>query len=281
MKNVTAALTSTLLTNNALLCADLYTFYFPTGSAYWTSADTNILSGSTLFLSTGPSITRGATRVAGGLEVSTIELTMAPGSLTVWGLSATLAATKGAFDQLKVRVDRAYMTTWGSIPNGVVNIFEGYIDTVEPGNSEIKFTVKSQLYKLNERTPRRLTLLNCPYTVYDSNCGLAATSFRTIDTISSVGTNSFNISAVTANVVTGSRVQFPIGTLAQQNFTVVAISGTKLTVVPAFPALPSAGDPVYIFRGCDKTRNTCKNTFSNIARFGGFPDAPKPEGVLK
>ena len=42
----------------------------------------------------------------------------------------------------------------------------------------------------------------------------------------------------------------------------------------------AVNDQLNVIRGCDKTRGTCSSIFSNIARFGGFPDAPKPEGKL-
>ena len=45
------------------------------------------------------------------------------------------------------------------------------------------------------------------------------------------------------------------------------------------PVAPSYGDSGWVDPGCDKTMNTCRTKFNNIARFRGCPFVPKPEQV--
>lgn len=283
MKTANAGLQTTLLTKNAHLCADLYSFYFgPTiGWNYFTSADTDIVSGSTTWVSSGRYLSRGSARATTGVEVSTIEITIASGSFTVAGSSVVQASLKGLLDGVRVKIDRAYMETWGSVPNGVLNVFDGSVIAIEPSNTEVRLTVKSNLARLNELTPRRLFQPQCPYLVYDASCGATQASFtdaRTVAAGTTVSTLVINTSSTRA--VVGSRVQFTSGVLSGGNYTVVSVAGTSLGLFPRMPSVPSNGDTLNVIRGCDKTRATCTSVFSNIARFGGFPDAPKPQGKL-
>jgi uncharacterized phage protein (TIGR02218 family) len=280
MKTATGALTATLYTNNAHLCADLYTFYFPAGTVYYTSADTDITSGVT-YLSAGGYLTRGSARATAGVEVSTMDITIGSGSFNVAGTSVVQAAVKGLLDGVRVKIDRAYMTTWGSVPNGVVNVFDGNVVQVEPTNTEVRVTVKSALAKLNERTPRRLFQPQCPYMLFDTGCGLVDTSFRDAQaTVAGSTTTMVSASSPSARAYPGSRLTFWSGPLSGTSYTIVSTgSATQFNVFPAMPSAPGIA-LIYIFNGCDKTRATCSGTFSNIARFGGFPDAPKPEGKI-
>jgi uncharacterized phage protein (TIGR02218 family) len=40
------------------------------------------------------------------------------------------------------------------------------------------------------------------------------------------------------------------------------------------PAKPSAGDTFSIIAGCDKSFDTCRTKFANVANFRGFPHMP-------
>ena len=211
-----------------------------------------------------------------------MDITLAYGTATIGGLSMSLATARGAFDNLPIRVDRAYMATWGSVPNGVVNLFSGTVMDVEPGSTEVRLTAKSGMSKLNEYLPKRLFQPMCPFQVYDAECGVATGSFRDERTVAAgTTTSTLVMNSTSTNAVTGSRVAFTTGTLSGSSFTVTAVAGASLTVFPKMVPLPATGDAFYVFRGCDKDRGTCSSVFSNIARFGGFPDAPPEDFVLE
>ena len=54
---------------------------------------------------------------------------------------------------------------------------------------------------------------------------------------------------------------------------VVGHSGEDVLLRYPFPGLET-GDTVTVYPGCDKKMATCRDKFSNQARFGGFPWIP-------
>jgi uncharacterized phage protein (TIGR02218 family) len=279
MKTTNATLDATLALNTQQL-ADVYYFEFREGFQVWTSADTDIVYGATTFLCNGPVITRGQAKSSAGLSVDTMDISLAPHGATVGGVGLKAAALQGMFDNVRVVVSRAYMQTWNVNPQ-LVTVFDGYVVEANPSSTEVQLTVKSALNKLTEQLPRRTIQPQCPYRVYDSGCGLAAASFTHARTVAAGSNTSIVcLSSASTNANVGGYLQFTSGVLTGVLRTITGVSGIDITLNMPLPSIPVIGVGVNVVKGCDKTRTACR-TFSNIAKYGGFPDTPKPESVAK
>jgi uncharacterized phage protein (TIGR02218 family) len=278
MKTSNATLDAALA-QNVVILADLYAFEFREGTQRWTSFDVDVTDGVNTWSSIGPVITREQTRITAGLSVDTLGITMAPGAIQISGASMNIAAIQGSFDNIRVLVQRAYMTTPGVAANLVLTVFDGTIAEVRPGSTEIALTVKSGLAKLSDPVPRRLIQPQCPYRFGDVSCGVALASWIHARTVAAGSTTTVvKLSASSTNANVGGYLHFTSGALSGVYRTIKAVSGVDVTVNLALPSVPATGVSLDVVKGCDKTRTACR-TFSNIARFGGFPDAPKPEAV--
>lgn len=281
MRTTNAGLT-TALSFNSRFAANLYTFYFATGTVRWTDGSQDLSYGGNTWLATGPVITRNTSRCTAGLQVDTLELVLAPKGATLNGLNLRPAALAGFFDNVRVVAQRAYMTTYGTIPLPVT-VFDGLVVGVRPSSTAVTLTVKSVVSLMGRPLPNRIIQPQCPYTVYDTQCGLSAASFtdaRTVAAGTTANSVVINTSSTNANVGAVLKVTDAASPYYQQQRTISVVAGTTLTLASPFPGVMANGTTVSIVKACDKTRATCR-VFSNIGRFGGFPDAPKPENWSK
>lgn len=266
-----------------VMLADLYTITLVTGTVLrWTSADTNITANGFTYLSTGPLVKRGRTRLTTGLEVDTLDVTLMTGeTTTILGLPIPQAASNGALDGALLKLERAYMTTtWGSV-NCTVHLFEGRVAEVSPSHTEVRLAVKSLLELLNQKWPRNLYQPSCSHQLYSPGCGVIRAAFQVSGTASGGSTTQINW--------TGGGKPSGWWDLGVVTFLSGANAGARRTVKASTPAstldlalpLPfpvGAGDSFTVVPGCAKDLASCGAAkFNNLARFRGFPWVPKPE----
>src|SRR5512133_2983760 len=137
--SATDAVKAVLYGNNIHWAAELYTFYFSGVTYTWTTFDSDLtFSGVTWYR--GPVLSKWRGKLTAGFEVDEQEIVLDPGGGLLAGMTMKLAAARGFFDGVRVVVQRAYMSEPGTIV-GVVPVFDGVIDSVEPGSTEIRLTV--------------------------------------------------------------------------------------------------------------------------------------------
>lgn len=255
--------------------ADLFTIYFAEGTQRWTSGDTSLTYGGNTWLPSGPIITRGGGRRTAGLEVDGLQLALAPGLLTLGGQTVKLAALRGSFNNVRVQLQRAYMSTWGTIP-GLLDVFDGSVVDVQVSSTEVRVVAKSVLSKLSNPGPARLLQAQCQWQFGSTACGATLASWQHTRTAALGSTaSSLVLSLASTNAVVGGIVAFTSGALVGTRRAIKAVAGATLTLSLPLGAAPAVGDGVTVTNGCPKTRPACV-VFGRIASFGGFPDTPKP-----
>ena len=58
-------------------------------------------------------------------------------------------------------------------------------------------------------------------------------------------------------------------------------SAGVITLFVPLAEVPTIGDTLELKQGCPKTRTACRDTFANVLNFGGFPEVPGSDQVLK
>lgn len=252
------------------------------GSYYVTMGAIEVLgalvTGSTTYtVYNNPAVQRGGSRTPVGTEVASMDLTLYPGPNTLGGLSMSLAAAQGVFDNAHVKVQRAYTNSSSTI---YTTLFEGDVVDVKPGSTQVGLIVKSGMARLDLPFPPRVIQAQCSWQLYDTNCGVASASFTmngTTDGGSTTTLVSKNASDMTVNAYRGGLLTITSGPLAGATRTVNSNTTGDLVVYPALASVPGSGVTFTVKKGCDKTRATCKTVFNNTAKFGGFADVPAPE----
>lgn len=309
MRAASADLIELLNSATEFRIADLVTIVQADGTTTrWTSADVDIAAvsrvdnASHVFSSTGPRFTRGQTKLAIGLEVDTLALTVYPNPTLdlIGGVPWPQAVRQGNLDEARVTLERAFMPAWGDTSAGTVILFSGRVGEADSMRDEIKIEVKSDLELLGTSLmPRNVYQPSCLHTLFDAGCALSKAAFTMTGTAAAAST----AIAINATIAQASGY-FDLGVItftSGQNAGLFRsirswVSGSPgtLQLVRPFPYAPAPGDAFSITPGCDKAITppipfahafdvrfgTCQSKFANLVHARAFPFVPTPENAI-
>lgn len=283
MKSASAALIA-LLNSDTFIMADLYTLTSATGAvARYTGYDMDLVVAGQVFASDGPIISRSRVRTLVGIEVDSLDLSIAAAITdTFMGVPILQVAHNGGLDGARLRLERVFMASPGDTSAGTLLLFEGRVSDVQVSRSEAKLTVKSDLELLNIKLPRNLYQPGCLHTLFDAGCGLIKSAWGVAGTVSAGSTvGSINCSlANAAGYFDAGTITYSSGPNAGVTRTIKRYTPGNVALSLPLKAVPVAGDAFLAYPGCDKAQATCTNKFSNLANFRGFPYVPIPETAL-
>lgn len=288
MKTASPTLITLLSTARAFWMADLYTFTLVDGTVLrHTSADIDITVDGRTFLHTGPIIRRGRIRVAIGVSVDQLDLSISADATTLLsGLPWLQAISNGALDGAVVDLERAFAASpddaiAGTIA-GAVLLFSGRVSDTSTDSITAKVSVRSFMELLNTPLPRNLYQPPCGNTLYDTGCGVSKAAFSVAGAVASGSTRQV-LNCALANAAG----YFDIGEIVMTSGQNLGVIRTVKTYTPgvvnlAYP-LPkpvTVGDTFTISPGCDLREVTCDTKFGNKPRFRGTPYVPVPETAI-
>lgn len=241
----------------------------------------------------GPGITRSRVRQSVGTAVD--DLTgrlIADASVLVNGTPILQAMAKGVFDNATVRLDRAFLDA--NLQNkGVVPVFYGRMGAIDVGASGADFEVRSHAELLDVMIPTEVYQPGCRNTLFDAQCGLAASAFTVSGSTSAAGDSTRRVVTSTSAAVTAKPAAWAdMGVLTFTSGANVGVARTVrthtlaagvATITAAFgwPFAIEAGATFTLRAGCNKVKDgDCTVKFANVARFRGEPYVPAPETVI-
>lgn len=278
MRDVSAALLTFLQSGVDFLVAELWEIT-PVGKStiYLTSAENNISYGGHTY--TSFDLERDEIEEATGLQVATFNFKAFALSTDLLDSQTWQAAgLAGYFDYASVVLRLLFLSDW-STQVGAVLLFTGTVAEIEVALGEIKFTVKSLAEIFNQSFPRNLYQAECPFLLYDSNCGLNAADFAVAGT---VGAGSDADTILDASLTQADDyfqfgyIQFTSGDIIGLRRTIDSSESGRLDLTLPFNQAPDVGDTFNVYPGCDRLKATCETKFSNT-NFGGQPYIPVPE----
>jgi uncharacterized phage protein (TIGR02218 family) len=215
----------------------------------------------------------------------------AGGPVLLPGGASTLlqAIYAGLFDGATVSIWTAYMPTYGDLSLGLETKFVGDITALKAlDRSHAEFTVSDLLYRLKQPWPPNVYQSQCPHSLFNANCALNASLFRTNASVAAGSTKSLIISATTLPGLgndplpnTQGVLTFASGANNGLSYTVrqqLSTTQLQLDVPTIMPVSP--GDVFNVLPGCNKLMATCSGKFANLIHFGGMPYTPVPETII-
>lgn len=156
------------------------------------------------------------------------------------------------------------------------DLLVGFLGGVELIDNQYSATLVSMEYELQKPIGRTIQL-RCDADLGDTRCGYTLTSDSlTVTTVTS--RLSFIDTALTAadSYYNGGKLVWLTGDNAGLTFDVKKYASATDTVdlYEPTPYAIQVGDTANIFRGCDKTFETCRDDFSNVDNFRGFNHLP-------
>lgn len=249
---------------------ELYLFERGTQNWAYTSADTDQTYLSVTYEAVP--ITRSEIESSQDLAKQTVTFTMPSDSEVLEGFKNDSPSELMTIKILRFHEgDSEVLTRW--VGRVMTVGFEGYSAEV---SCDSAFT--------SMRLPmgRRLYQAHCAYALYGAACGVNKSSFEVTATIT--GITGLNIAAAEFSAQpdgywVGGIMNYVNG-LDQVVRHIVAHSGTVVTIDRPLTGA-SATDTVVVVPGCDKTTDTCNDTFNNILNFGGQPFIPRKNPFIE
>ena len=152
-------------------------------------------------------------------------------------------------------------------------VFIGQIKTVSFKGVRATINCVGFEHFLKKTIPTWRYQLNCNHQVFDSMCALTKASYKTttVITLNATGLTltSADFGAEADGYFIGGEVIF-----GNESRTVIAHVGNDITLMYKFLELVTT-DTVDAYPGCDGRAETCRDKYSNIVHFLGFPFIPE------
>jgi uncharacterized phage protein (TIGR02218 family) len=225
----------------------------------------------------GPAIDRGKISTKLGLEVATVDMTVAASPADLINGAPLIPFAQGrGFDGATLVLYRAFLPTWTSAITGAVIAFSGRITQLKDvGRSKFTVTASAWTVLLNVNMGPDVFQAGCLNTHYDADCGLTPT-----EVVGTVGAGAtvlgFNTSLTQADgYFSQGVITFTSGANAglKRAVSTYLAAGGAVSVAYPLPYPPAAGDSFTAVRGCQLTMADC-SAQGNLTRFRGQPFTP-------
>ena len=282
MKEVSEVLRNHLNNEKHFNSCDLYELRLKSGvSYYWSESEASVSYDSKIYKGDGPIIVRD--KIATNSTVSVDKMTVSISTDErdkIGGVPIMAVAHNGGFDGAEFTLKRAFFDDANKII-GVIGLFTGLCEVSQGGGLTLKLNVKSIVQKLNIEYPNRRYYPQCPYSIYSKECGVDIHNYSKKGKVTALaGTNAIRIDVPFANgYYAAGGIDWITGPLAGQSTQILKSDNGVIVYMSALEIAPKVGDTFYIFAGCDKTANNCKNKFNNFSRNRATPYVPLKESI--
>lgn len=280
MKNADESLIKYLAKTTDFRMCDLYEITLFDGAIFrYANYDRDIfLSDGRLFSCNGPGSSRDKISLTDDevIDSLNIELTIDETD-KMNNVSIIQIARNGGFDDARLSLYRCFIDEWGNALY-ILELFTGEIETPEGGGLKLALDVNSLANKLNNNFPTRCYYPTCPFSLYDSMCGVNLENYKKMGTVSSATKKVINSNLTFANgYYEQGGLEFTSGALAGTAHSIRYSNNNTFELLIEAESAPNVGDTFIVYPGCDKTPNTCKNKFNNFYYNRATPFIPIKE----
>lgn len=198
----------------------------------------------------------------------------------------------GKYDDCFIEV---FLVAWGDASDEVISVdsvrrlMAGWAGTLSAGDEGFKAEVLGPGAKIAQKAITATFAPGCRWVFGDANCTVDIDALKleaVVDTVSDNGEFTLLVTPGTSGATFEQGfIRWLDGVNAGTDTEVKSIdfaTGDVATVVLWSPApfLPSAGDTVEIFPGCDRTKPACQ-AYDNFDSYGGYPDVPGSDALVE
>ncbi|MBV8061588.1 MAG: DUF2163 domain-containing protein [Alphaproteobacteria bacterium] len=188
----------------------------------------------------------------------------------------------GLYDHARVDV---YVCNWADLTQGVVQMRRGWLGQIV--RSGVQYVAELRgLHDNLQRVIGDYYTAECRHDLGDSGCGVVLATQTVTGSVTLVADNAtFGDTTRTEGegVFNYGKLIFTSG--ANQGLSMEVKGWTALTQTFVLwlpmPNPIQVGDTYSVYSGCDKRLSTCRDKFSNVVNFSGFPYLPGVGNILK
>jgi uncharacterized phage protein (TIGR02218 family) len=211
------------------------------------------------------------------------------GSITKDGQTgaSSLSITFGYLDQpiVELIANEALSLVWLSVmrtfsdlsPIEASVIFVGNLKSIAFQGLQGAATFVGFEYYLTRPLPRYRYQPQCNWKLFDSDCKLSSGSYAELVTVTQISTDGLQLTLSGVgthadNYFSQGELVYIAGSDADRRL-ITSSTGSTIYLRFRVNSMP-VNAAVYVYPGCDGALLTCKNKFSNVVNFGGFPRIP-------
>lgn len=244
----------------------------------FTDHDTDIVYGGVTYqASTG--YTQSAIRGSVGLSVDNLE---------VKGLLDSTRITEddliaGVYDYAAIKISRV---NWADLSMG-----EDVLQIGTVGESKVSGQIfATELRGLTQALSQNILEIyqpGCRANLFDARCMVnpaAHTVTGSTTSLNATNPRRFIMDSARAEgsgYFSGGKITFTSGENLNLSMEVAAYTAGQIELALAMPRAVAIGDTYSLTRGCNKSFDTCKNTFGNVINFRGEPHLPGMDQILQ
>ncbi|MGB8366357.1 MAG: DUF2163 domain-containing protein [Rhizomicrobium sp.] len=285
LRSCSSALATALEGGVPLWSADLFQFTLIDGvtNFYWAAFDSDIEYEGADYISQNPWLTRSKWSLSNTMQVPSLDVYLrALNGGFNGGAQIKQQLHNGLFDGATMLLSRAYMTAPGNTSTlGALPLFGGVVGGISITGTKVTLACKGKNNLLDQYAPRNVYQIGCSHNFCDLNCGLDAASYAAAYEVGAdaspafipwSGTAPANYALYANGVIT-----FTSGPCSGQSRTIMNGDSAGLNLAYPLYEIPNPGDNFTAQQGCDKTLNTCKNTYGNLQHRRAFDFVPPPD----
>jgi len=188
----------------------------------------------------------------------------------------------GLYDHARIDV---FIVNWNNLEQGAVQVRRGWLGEVTYACGKYVAALRG-LHDLLERRVGDAYTPECRYDLGDSRCGVNTTALTVAGNVTGITDNatfSDYMRSETNGYFDYGKLTWTSGAnqgLAMEVRKWDALSQTFSLWLP-MPNAIGMNDAYTVYPGCDKRFAACKEKFSNVINFGGFPHVPGLDKILQ
>jgi hypothetical protein len=251
MRQVPTALQTAILSPLGIRIVELWDFYLSDGVHHWCNESGNVTYSSTTWIANQVLVGKGQILTAVGTDTISLK-TNITGPVTINGATLSQAALRAAFRGTRAVYQWLVYDSAGAA-QGLFSVWDGRVTNAITATGGITLTITGALSSAGKRYGQMPIGVQCPWTVYSTQCG--ASVLQTTGTTTTGCTSTvLRMTATPASMGPGSQATLPDGTQAL----VRSVSGIVVTLDQVVPVLAS-GQTVTFKWGCPKIFAACRN----------------------
>lgn len=173
--------------------------------------------------------------------------------------------------------DNIAVTIWanhiGAEDGDAVTIFKGRVTNVKHKEFEGEVTCEPIITAMARPVLRRFYQRSCPYTLYDSACGVDKDSFKVTTTLDGGSYYTVSAAAFDAQVdgyFAGGYLEWEVSSGIFERRMIIEHVGSTLTLAYYLEGI-EGGETVTAYAGCNHNLSHCDGKFNNKLNYGGIP----------
>jgi uncharacterized phage protein (TIGR02218 family) len=214
-------------------------------------------------------------KTTSALNVDNLEIETYFGS----GSSDATDLQAGIWDYAQIEI---MQVNYRDLSMGHMSLRKGWVGQLKTGRNQIIVELRGMMQPL-QQIIGRIYAPACDADLGDSRCGVGLVSYTVAGTVTaSSSQHQFTDSsrAEAAGYFEGGKLTFTSGDNNGYSMEVKSFASGVIALQQGMPNPISVGDTYSLSAGCDKLLATCRDKFSNVVNFRGFPHVPGTDRLL-